>query len=111
MYTPGPGYAPQSISNASPFLPFAPLSFLLLLVPLPHPCPCALFRPWSAFRYSGLKPHCAVVVATVRALKMHGGGPAVVAGKPLDHAYKNENLDLVRQGCANLCRHIQNTKR
>lgn len=39
-------------------------------------------------RYSGLSPDCLVLVATVRALKMHGGGPPVVAGKPLDHAYK-----------------------
>ena len=39
---------------------------------------------------------CAVIVATVRALKMHGGGPNVVAGKPLDHVYKEEALDLVR---------------
>ena len=39
-------------------------------------------------RYSGLSPDCMVIVATVRALKMHGGGPPVVAGKPLDHAYK-----------------------
>ena len=39
---------------------------------------------------------CAVVVATVRALKMHGGGPEVVAGKPLDFVYKEEALDLVR---------------
>ena len=46
-------------------------------------------------RYSGLTPQCAVIVATVRALKMHGGGPAVVAGKPLDHVYKEEALDLV----------------
>lgn len=38
---------------------------------------------------------CAVIVATVRALKMHGGGPDVVAGKPLDHVYKEEALDLV----------------
>ena len=39
-------------------------------------------------RISGLKPNAVVLVATVRALKMHGGGPPVVAGKPLDHAYK-----------------------
>ena len=39
---------------------------------------------------------CAVIVATVRALKMHGGGPDVVAGKPLDHVYKDEALDLVK---------------
>jgi formyltetrahydrofolate synthetase len=38
---------------------------------------------------------CAVIVATVRALKMHGGGPDVTAGKPLDHVYKEEALHLV----------------
>ena len=59
-------------------------------------------------RYSGLKPQCAVLVATVRALKMHGGGPPVQAGKPLDHVYKDENLDLVKAGCVNLAHHIRN---
>ena len=48
-------------------------------------------------RYSGLIPQVVVLVATVRALKMHGGGPKVVAGKPLDHAYTDENLDLLRR--------------
>ena len=47
-------------------------------------------------RYSGLVPHCTVVVATVRALKMHGGGPPVVPGKPLSDEYKTEQLDLLR---------------
>eukprot|EP01018_Ginkgo_biloba_P005989 Gb_40581 [translate_table: standard] len=61
-------------------------------------------------RYSGLKPQCAVIVATVRALKMHGGGPEVVAGKPLDHAYVTENVTLVEAGCINLAKHIENTK-
>ncbi|VFR02892.1 unnamed protein product [Cuscuta campestris] len=61
-------------------------------------------------RYSGLKPHCAIVVATVRALKMHGGGPEVVAGKALDHAYVSENIALVEAGCVNLAKHISNTK-
>ncbi|OIW12771.1 hypothetical protein TanjilG_24704 [Lupinus angustifolius] len=61
-------------------------------------------------RYSGLKPQCAIIVATIRALKMHGGGPAVVAGKPLDHAYLTENVALVEAGCVNLARHITNTK-
>ncbi|CAK9868542.1 unnamed protein product [Sphagnum jensenii] len=61
-------------------------------------------------RYSGLKPQCAVIVATVRALKMHGGGPEVVAGRPLDHAYKTENLELLRKGCVNMAKHIENTK-
>jgi formyltetrahydrofolate synthetase len=59
-------------------------------------------------RYSGLVPQCAVIVATVRALKMHGGGPDVVAGKPLDHVYKEEALDFVKAGCANLLHHIRN---
>lgn len=61
-------------------------------------------------RYSGLTPQCAVIVATIRALKMHGGGPEVVAGKPLDHAYVTENVPLVEVGCVNLARHISNTK-
>lgn len=59
-------------------------------------------------RYSGLTPQCAVIVATVRALKMHGGGPPVVAGKPLDHVYKDEAIDLVKTGTANLIHHIKN---
>ncbi|WOL00465.1 formate--tetrahydrofolate ligase [Canna indica] len=61
-------------------------------------------------RYSGLVPQCAIVVATIRALKMHGGGPEVVAGKPLDHAYTTENVALVEAGCVNLARHIANSK-
>jgi len=61
-------------------------------------------------RYSGLKPNCAVIVATVRALKMHGGGPNVVPGTPLDPAYKEENLELVQKGTANLVHHIKNLK-
>ena len=61
-------------------------------------------------RASGLKPSCAVLVATVRALKMHGGGPKVVAGKALDTVYKNENLEILRAGLPNLERHIKNTK-
>jgi formyltetrahydrofolate synthetase len=59
-------------------------------------------------RYSGLIPQCAVIVATARALKMHGGGPDVTAGKPLSHVYKEENLELVAAGCANLIHHIKN---
>eukprot|EP01038_Epipyxis_sp_PR26KG_P012168 gene12168-16295_t len=62
-------------------------------------------------RYSGLTPQCAVIVATVRALKMHGGGPDVVAGKPLDHIYKEEALDFVRAGCGNLIHHIKNVRK
>jgi formyltetrahydrofolate synthetase len=59
-------------------------------------------------RYSGLVPHVVVLVATVRALKMHGGGPKVVAGKPLASEYVEENIDLLRKGLVNLERHIQN---
>ncbi len=58
-------------------------------------------------RYSGLIPSCVVLVATVRALKMHGGGPKVVAGKPLDPAYTSENLDLLRVGLPNMLHHIK----
>ncbi|KAJ6807590.1 formate--tetrahydrofolate ligase [Iris pallida] len=61
-------------------------------------------------RNSGLVPQCAIIVATIRALKMHGGGPEVVAGRPLDHAYLTENVGLVEAGCVNLARHIENTK-
>jgi formyltetrahydrofolate synthetase len=61
-------------------------------------------------RYSGLVPHVVVLVATVRALKMHGGGPRVVAGKPLDSAYTDENLDLLRAGLGNLQHHIKNAR-
>ena len=49
-------------------------------------------------RASGLVPDSVVVVATVRALKMHGGGPKVVAGRPLDQAYTEENLGAAREG-------------
>ena len=59
-------------------------------------------------RYSGLVPQVVVLVATVRALKMHGGGPKVVAGKPLAAEYTDENLDLLRKGLPNMARHIQN---
>ncbi|MFA5836147.1 MAG: formate--tetrahydrofolate ligase [Bellilinea sp.] len=57
-------------------------------------------------RYSGLVPNVVVLVATIRALKMHGGGPKVVAGRPLDPAYTNENLDLLKAGLGNLLAHI-----
>jgi methylenetetrahydrofolate dehydrogenase (NADP+)/methenyltetrahydrofolate cyclohydrolase/formyltetrahydrofolate synthetase len=59
-------------------------------------------------RASGLIPSVVVLVATVRALKMHGGGPKVVAGKPLDPAYTDENLELLRAGVGNLQHHIKN---
>jgi len=59
-------------------------------------------------RYSGLIPHVVVLVATVRALKMHGGGPKVVAGRPLAAEYTDENLDLLRKGLPNMIQHIEN---
>jgi formyltetrahydrofolate synthetase len=61
-------------------------------------------------RYSGLTPDCVVLVATIRALKMHGGGPKVIAGQPLDPAYTDENLDLVEKGASNLTKMIQNAR-
>jgi formyltetrahydrofolate synthetase len=61
-------------------------------------------------RYSGLIPNCVVIVATIRALKMHGGGPRVVAGRPLDKAYTEENLGLLEKGMGNLLKHIENAK-
>ncbi|MCB0119119.1 MAG: formate--tetrahydrofolate ligase [Anaerolineales bacterium] len=59
-------------------------------------------------RYSGLTPHVVVLVATVRALKMHGGGPKVVAGKPLAPEYTEENLELLEKGLPNMVQHIEN---
>ncbi len=53
-------------------------------------------------RFSGLKPHVSVLTTTVRALKMHGGGPKVVAGKALPEEYTKENIALVEKGCANM---------
>ena len=58
-------------------------------------------------RCSGLAPDCVVVVATIRALKMHGGGPKVVAGQPLPPAYTEEDTHLVELGASNLIRAIQ----
>ena len=62
-------------------------------------------------RCSGLKPDAVVLVATVRALKAHGGAPAVKAGLPLDPAYSTENLELLGKGCDNLLAHIDIIKR
>ncbi len=57
-------------------------------------------------RMSGLKPDAVVIVATIRALKMHGGGPTVKPGVPLDPAYTTEDVGLVEKGCENLAAHI-----
>jgi len=58
-------------------------------------------------RMSGLKPNAVVIVATVRALKMHGGGPAVKPGAPMSIEYTHEHLDLLEKGCENLAAHIE----
>ena len=57
-------------------------------------------------RYSGLKPHVSVLTTTIRALKMHGGGPKVVAGIPLPDAYTKEDLGLLEKGLPNMLHHI-----
>ncbi|MDW7755137.1 MAG: formate--tetrahydrofolate ligase [Brevefilum sp.] len=62
-------------------------------------------------RYSGNIPDVVVLVATIRALKMHGGGPKVSAGSPLTPEYETENLDLVRKGLENLQAHCENAHR
>jgi len=67
---------------------------------------------WEKFadikcRASGLVPDAAVLVVTVRSLKMHGGGSTVIAGKPLAPEYEHEDLGLVEAGCANMLRHIE----
>uniref|UniRef100_A0A2P2HZW4 C-1-tetrahydrofolate synthase, cytoplasmic n=1 Tax=Hirondellea gigas TaxID=1518452 RepID=A0A2P2HZW4_9CRUS len=59
-------------------------------------------------RASGLLPNCVVLVATVRALKMHGGGPPVTPGTPLHKEYLQENLELVKKGISNLRKQIEN---
>ncbi|MCK4368198.1 MAG: formate--tetrahydrofolate ligase, partial [Dehalococcoidales bacterium] len=57
-------------------------------------------------RYSGLKPHVSVLTTTIRALKMHGGGPKVVAGIPLPESYAKEDLELLEKGIPNMVHHI-----
>jgi formyltetrahydrofolate synthetase len=57
-------------------------------------------------RLSGLKPHVSVLTTTIRALKMHGGGPAVVAGKALPEAYTKQNLELLEAGLPNMLHHL-----
>lgn len=62
-------------------------------------------------RYSGLVPNAAVIVATIRALKCHGGAPIPVPGKPMPKEYSSENVAWVEHGCANLVHHIQTVKK
>jgi methylenetetrahydrofolate dehydrogenase (NADP+)/methenyltetrahydrofolate cyclohydrolase/formyltetrahydrofolate synthetase/formate--tetrahydrofolate ligase len=58
-------------------------------------------------RYSGLVPNAVVLVSTIRALMMHGGGPRVIAGRDLDKAYTEENLELLEKGAANMVKNIE----
>jgi formate--tetrahydrofolate ligase len=62
-------------------------------------------------RYSGLMPHVSVLTTTIRALKMHGGGPKVVAGLPLPEDYTRENLDLLERGIPNMVHHINTIRK
>jgi formyltetrahydrofolate synthetase len=62
-------------------------------------------------RMSGLKPNAAVIVATIRALKCHGGAPIPVPGKPMPAEYKGENVAWVEKGCENLVHHIKTVKK
>ncbi|MBN2301036.1 MAG: formate--tetrahydrofolate ligase, partial [Lentisphaerae bacterium] len=62
-------------------------------------------------RFSGLVPNAVVIVATIRALKMHGGGPTVRPGIKLDEVYTKENLALLEKGCCNLVAHIETVKK
>ncbi|KAF8894620.1 formate--tetrahydrofolate ligase-domain-containing protein [Infundibulicybe gibba] len=62
-------------------------------------------------RVSGLTPDATVIVATTRALKMHGGGPDVTPGKPLHDTYTKEDLVTLKEGCKNLVKHIQNSRK
>jgi len=62
-------------------------------------------------RFSGLTPDAAVVVATIRALKCHGGAPVPVPGKPMPEEYGSENVGWVEKGCANLVHHVKNVRK
>eukprot|EP00049_Salpingoeca_infusionum_P017983 m.355260 g.355260 ORF g.355260 m.355260 type:complete len:927 (-) comp17207_c0_seq1:155-2935(-) len=62
-------------------------------------------------RQSGLVPDVVCLVCTIRALKMHGGGPAVTPGKPLAEEYTQENLELLEKGVCNVTQHIENAKK
>ncbi len=57
-------------------------------------------------RYSGLKPHVSVLTTTIRALKMHGGGPKVIAGIALPEEYTKEDVKLLEAGVENMVHHI-----
>ena len=62
-------------------------------------------------RFSGLTPNCAVIVATIRALKCHGGAPIPIPGRPMPDEYNKENVGWVEKGCANLVHHIKTVRK
>lgn len=62
-------------------------------------------------RFSGMTPDAAVVVATIRALKCHGGAPVPVPGKPMPDEYSGENVGWVEEGCKNLIHHVENVRK
>jgi formyltetrahydrofolate synthetase len=70
-------------------------------------CDIGFEKFWNVkCRFSGLTPHVSVITSTIRALKMHGGGPKVIAGIPLPDEYKKENLQLLEKGVVNLVHNI-----
>jgi formate--tetrahydrofolate ligase len=74
-------------------------------------CDIGFEKFWNVkCRFSGLTPNVSVITATIRALKMHGGGPKVVAGLPLDESYSKENLQLLEKGIPNLLHNINIVK-
>ena len=79
-------------SGLTPQVPTVLFYVTYIIIPIDFVLPLWTF---CEFSYPPISFKCAVIVATVRALKMHGGGPDVSAGKPLDHVYKEEALDLV----------------
>lgn len=74
-------------------------------------CDIGFEKFWNVkCRFSGLTPHVSVITTTIRALKMHGGGPKVVAGLALPEEYKKEDLDLLEKGVANMVHNINIVK-
>jgi len=88
-------------------LKFISVSFLVTEAGFGFDIGCEKFMDIKC-RYSGLVPNCVVLVVTMRALKVHGGGPKVEAGSPLPPEYTQENLSLLEKGASNLVKQIQN---
>jgi len=74
-------------------------------------CDIGFEKFWNVkCRYSGLTPHVSVITSTIRAMKMHGGGPKVVAGIALPEEYTKEDLGLLEKGMVNLVHNINIVK-